>query len=187
MQQAQHHHDAKRDPAVSRPVVALCTLGALLAGCGSPEPTSNTVGTREPVATQAQTTAPTKAEAITVFRDPNCGCCSLWAEHARRAGYDVRVTDHPDMASIKQRYGVPTELTSCHTSLVGGYVVEGHVPVEDIARLLRERPTDIRGIGVGGMPTGSPGMESPNGTKEPYDVVAFGADGRTRIYRSVKG
>jgi len=91
------------------------------------------------------------------------------------------------MASVKQRYGVPTGLTSCHTSLVGGYVIEGHVPAEDVDRLLRERPKDIKGIAVAGMPSGSPGMESPDGTKEPFEVVAFGANGQTRLYRSVKG
>ncbi len=162
-------------------------MTALLAGCGSPEAVRNEVATDEVPATQSQATAPTKAEVITVYRDPNCGCCSLWAERARKAGYDVRMADRPDMASIKQSHGVPTELASCHTSLVGGYVIEGHVPVEDVERLLRERPTNIKGIAVAGMPTGSPGMESPDGTKEPFEVVAFGADGRTRIYRSVKG
>lgn len=161
-------------------------MTALLAGCGSREAAPNEVAAGEPPAAQSQATAPTKAEVITVFRDPNCGCCSLWAERARKAGYDVRMADRPDMASIKQSYGVPTELASCHTSVVGDYVVEGHVPVEDFERLLRERPTNTKGIAVAGMPTGSPGMESPDGTKEPFDVVAFGADGRTRIYRSVK-
>lgn len=168
-------------------VVALGALmTALLAGCGSREAARNGVATAEPPAAQSQATAPTKAEVITVFRDPNCGCCSLWAERARQAGYDVRITDRPDMTSVKQRHGVPTDLSSCHTSLVGGYVVEGHVPVEDVDRLLRERPTDIKGLAVAGMPIGSPGMESSDGKKERFDVVAFGADGRTRIYRSVR-
>ena len=167
---------------------ASCALmSALLASCGTSEPVSNKAATGEPPAPQVQAAAPTKAEVITVFRDPNCGCCSLWAERARQAGYDVRVTDRPDMASVKQRYGVPTDLASCHTSLVGGYVIEGHVPAEDVDRLLRERPKDIKGIAVAGMPSGSPGMESPDGTKEPFNVVAFGADGRTSLYRSVKG
>lgn len=91
------------------------------------------------------------------------------------------------MALVKQRYGVATELASCHTSLVEGYVFEGHVPMEDVARLLRERPTDIKDIAVAGMPTGSPGMESPDGTREALHVVAFDANGRTRIYRAVRG
>ena len=167
---------------------ASCALmSALLSSCGTSEPVNNKAATGEPAAPQVQAAAPTKAEVITVFRDPNCGCCSLWAERARQAGYDVRVTDRPDMASVKQRYGVPTDLASCHTSLVGGYVIEGHVPAEDVDRLLRERPKDIKGIAVAGMPSGSPGMESPDGTKEPFNVVAFGADGRTSLYRSVKG
>lgn len=162
-------------------------MSALLGGCGGPEPARSEVATREQPVAQSQVQAPTKAEVVTVFRDPNCGCCSLWAERIRQAGYDVRVTDRPDMTSVKQRYGVPTELASCHTSLVGGYVVEGHVPVEDVEKLLRERPSDIKGIAVAGMPAGSPGMETADGTKEPFDVIAFGANGQTRLYRSVTG
>ena len=162
-------------------------MGVLLASCGSSEPSANSSAAQRPTAPVVSASAPAKAEVITVYRDPNCGCCSLWAEVARGAGYEVRVTDHPDMTSVKQRHGVPADLASCHTSVVGGYVVEGHVPMEDITRLLRERPADIKGIAVAGMPTGSPGMESPDGTKEPFQVVAFGANGRTRIYRSVEG
>ena len=169
-----------RKPAVPAELMAI-----LVASCGSSEPT-NAFAAKEPAAPVTPAAAAARAEVITVFRDPNCGCCSLWAEVARRAGYDVRLTDNPDMSSVKQRYGVPAELASCHTSVVGGYVVEGHVPMEDIARLLRERPVDIKGIAVAGMPAGSPGMETPDGTKDPFNVVAFDANGRTRVYRSVK-
>lgn len=162
-------------------------MSVLLASCGSVEPSANSSAAQGPTAPLMPAAAPARAEVITVYRDPNCGCCSLWAEVARSAGYEVRVTDHPDMASVKQRHGVPTQLTSCHTSVVGGYVVEGHVPMVDVARLLREQPRDIKGIAVAGMPAGSPGMESPNGTREPSDVFAFDANGRTRVYRSVTG
>lgn len=162
-------------------------MSVLLASCGSAEPSANSSTAQGPTAPVVSAAAPAKAEVITVYRDPNCGCCSLWGEVARRAGYEVRVSDHPDMASVKQRHGVPAELASCHTSVVGGYVVEGHVPMEDVARLLRERPRDIKGIAVAGMPTGSPGMEGSNGTTQPFEVVAFDANGRTRVYRSVAG
>lgn len=165
---------------------SVMVISVFLAGCGSGEPTAQS-STAEPTAPVVAAAAPAKAEVITLYRDPNCGCCSLWAEVARRAGYEVRVIDRPDMTKIKQRLGVPGELASCHTSVVGGYVVEGHVPVEDINRLLREQPADIKGLTVAGMPTGSPGMESPDGTKSPYQVVAFDANGRTRIYRAVPG
>lgn len=167
--------------------LAALTTSVLLAGCGGSEPASNSGTIEKPTASITQAAAPAKAEVITVLRDPNCGCCSAWAEVARRAGYEVRITDQPDMALVKQHHGVPAELASCHTSLVSGYVVEGHVPTDDVARLLRERPTDIKGIAVAGMPAGSPGMESPDGRRVAFSVVAFNAGGRTRTYRAVTG
>ena len=165
--------------------MVLFSASAVVTACGQAEQTAATTAQREPTAVITQASAPAKAEVITMLRDPNCGCCSLWGERARRAGYDVRITDSPDMASVKQQYGVPANLASCHTSLVGDYVIEGHVPLKDVERLLRERPKDIKGLAVPGMPTGAPGMESPDGTKQPYDVIAFTAGGQTRVYRSV--
>ena len=120
---------------------------------------------------------------MTVYRDPSCGCCEAWAAIARNAGYQVKVIDHPDMPAIKAKYGVPDELLSCHTTIVGGYAVEGHVPLEDVQRLLKEKPAGVRGIAVAGMPLGSPGMEVPDGTKQPFQVVAFGAGGRSSVFR----
>lgn len=179
---------SKLAPKLQRTGAACALLvPLLLAGCDSasaPE-TAATAQERRPEVTPAS--APARHDVITMYRDPNCGCCSLWGEIARKAGHEVRVTDHADMASVKQRYGVPLELASCHTSLVGGYVVEGHVPLEDVARLLRERPTDIAGIAVAGMPAGSPGMEMPDGTTQPFQVVAFDRQGRTHLYRQVSG
>ena len=119
---------------------------------------------------------------MTIYRDPSCGCCEAWAEIARNAGYQVTVIDHPDMAAIKRQYRVPEELASCHTTLVGGYAIEGHVPLADVARLLRERPHRIRGIAVPGMPRGSPGMEMPDGSSDPFQVIAFDATGRTKLF-----
>ncbi|HEX8215294.1 MAG TPA: DUF411 domain-containing protein [Allosphingosinicella sp.] len=121
---------------------------------------------------------------MTVFRDPSCGCCETWAQIARQAGYAVDLRDDQDMSGVKRRLGVPEELASCHTAEVGGYVVEGHVPLEDVARLLRERPKAIKGIAVAGMPLGSPGMEVPDGTKQPFQVIAFFDDGRTSVFQS---
>ncbi len=88
------------------------------------------------------------------------------------------------MAAVKARYGVPSALYSCHTAIVDGYVIEGHVPAAEIQRLLQERPPDIIGLAVPGMPVGSPGMESPDGTTQPYQVFAFSADGTTRVFAS---
>ena len=120
--------------------------------------------------------------AMTVYRDPSCGCCEAWAEIARNSGYRVALIDHQDMPAIKRRHGVPDELASCHTTIVEGYAVEGHVPIADVARLLRERPSGIRGIAVPGMPRGSPGMEMPDGSKDPFQVIAFDAAGTTSLF-----
>ena len=121
---------------------------------------------------------------MTVYRDPSCGCCEAWAKVAEDAGYQVTLLDDNNMTAVKQRLGVPAELASCHTVVVGDYVIEGHVPLEEVDRLLRERPSDIAGIAVPGMPLGSPGMEVPDGTKEPFQVIAFDAAGRTSIYKA---
>jgi hypothetical protein len=163
---------------------ALVAAGGLaLAGCGAsqrgdPAKTadSNGMGTADGAPGAPQLAA------MTVYRDPSCGCCEAWAEIARNAGYDVTVIDHPDMAGIKRQHGVPEELASCHTTLAGGYAIEGHVPLAAVARLLKERPGGLRGIAVPGMPRGSPGMEMPDGSKDPFQVIAFDAAGRTSVF-----
>jgi hypothetical protein len=114
-----------------------------------------------------------------VYKDPNCGCCSKWVGLMKSARFEVSTRDTPDMASIKTRYKVPAALGSCHTALVGGYVIEGHVPGDLIARLLKEKPK-VLGLAVPGMPVGSPGMEG--GTKEAFDVVTFDAAGKTTVF-----
>lgn len=119
--------------------------------------------------------------ALDVYKDPNCGCCSKWVEHLRQHDFTVRVTDTDDLGAVKAAHGVPPQVESCHTALVGGYVVEGHVPAADIVRLLQERPA-IAGIGVAGMPIGSPGMEVPGMKPQPYEVVAFDKDARTHVF-----
>jgi len=124
--------------------------------------------------------AAAEAAQVQVYKTPTCGCCTKWIEHLERAGFAVTATDLPDLAAVKREHGVPAHLASCHTALVEGYVVEGHVPAADLQRLLRERP-DARGLAVPGMPHGSPGMEGPR-PPEPYDVLLFGADGATRVF-----
>lgn len=120
---------------------------------------------------------------IQVYKTPTCGCCTKWIDHLEAAGFEVEATDLPDLTSLKNENGVPAELGSCHTALVDGYVIEGHVPAEDIARLLAERPK-VSGLAVPEMPLGSPGMEHPDPTlHQPYDVVAFGPDG-IRVFAS---
>jgi hypothetical protein len=123
------------------------------------------------------------AHQMHVRRDAGCGCCHVWTEQLAAGGrFAPRLTDEMDMPALKQRLGVPGELASCHTATVGGYVIEGHVPGADILKLLEERPADIAGLAVPGMPLGSPGMEQPDGASEPFDVIAFGRNGERRVF-----
>ena len=126
----------------------------------------------------AQDAALTK---LTMHRSPGCGCCLKWVAAAKQAGFDVAVVNSPDIVAFKQQQGVPQKLYSCHTTLAGAYVVEGHVPCESIRKLLKAKPP-IRGIAVPGMPLGSPGMEVPSGDKEPFQVMAFDAAGKISTF-----
>lgn len=152
---------------------AVAAFGALtVLGCG------------EGAQSQAPHAGPTVAAAGTprqmiVYRDPSCPCCEKWAALARDAGYEVRVIDHPDMPAIKKKHGVPDELASCHTGVIGDYAIEGHVPFEHVARLLGDQPAGVLGLAVAGMPAGSPGMEVPDGTTEEFEVMAFDRNGRS--------
>ena len=103
---------------------------------------------------------------LVVNKTPTCGCCGAWVTHMQRAGFRTEIRNQDDLNPLKQQLGVPYGKGSCHTAEVGGYFVEGHVPAEDVKRLLREKP-DARGLTVPGMPAGSPGMEMPDGSTEP--------------------
>ena len=135
-----------------------------------------------PVAHGQQKATAAKPQLV-VYKSPTCGCCGKWVEYMQAKGFAATVTNMADVAPIKTKHGVPSRMSSCHTTLVGGYVIEGHVPVEDIRRLLKEKPA-IVGLAAPGMPAGSPGMDVPN--SPPYDVVSFDKDGRTRVYASHK-
>lgn len=119
--------------------------------------------------------------AVIVHKSPTCGCCVAWVEHLRTAGFTVEVRDHENLEPVKSRLGVPYGKGSCHTAEVGGYFVEGHVPADDIRRLLAQQP-DARGLTLPGMPVGSPGMESPDGHVEPYTVELVARDGSTHDF-----
>lgn len=125
--------------------------------------------------------ADAKRPTVTVYKSPTCGCCTKWVGHLEQNGFKVKTTNMPNVAPMKDRLGVPGGLGSCHTAVVDGYVVEGHVPADVIHRLLTERP-DVTGIAVAGMPIGSPGMEGPN--PQSYDIVAFTKEGQQHIYAS---
>jgi len=118
---------------------------------------------------------------LIVHRSPSCGCCSAWIKHMARAGFDVAVRNVDELTPIKARIGVPAEFGACHTAEVAGYFVEGHVPAEDVARLLAERP-QARGLAVPGMPRGSPGMPAGPGDAVEYDVLLVRLDGSARVY-----
>jgi hypothetical protein len=129
-----------------------------------------------PLAIAAQTKqAPAKAMVeAAVYLTPTCGCCSKWVDHLSAAGFSVKKTVTPEIDKFPARQRVPENLRSCHTAVVGRYLVEGHVPADVVQKMLREKP-DIEGIAVPGMPMGSPGMEGPN--PQPYAIVAFKKDG----------
>jgi len=118
---------------------------------------------------------------MVVRKDPSCGCCGSWSAYLRAAGFSVEVIETTDMDRVKIRFGVPSDLESCHTAEIGGYVIEGHVPESAIRRLLAEKPQAI-GIAVAGMPPSSPGMDTP-GARDIYDVILFGPSGRRRYAR----
>ena len=118
--------------------------------------------------------------AITVYKTPTCGCCKEWVAHLAKNGFAPTVHDLDDLTQIRSSLGLPRALESCHTAVIGRYVIEGHVPADLIKKLVRESPTTIVGLAVPGMVQGSPGMET--GPKEPYDVIAFTRDGKTSVY-----
>ena len=151
--------------------VALASAVVLVAGLGVAV-----------VSSQRGKTA-TGKPSVAVFKSPTCGCCAKWNEHMTAAGYAVNSRDMTDMNAVKDEHRVPSPLRSCHTALVAGYVIEGHVPAADIQRLLKQRPAVV-GIAAGGMPVGSPGMEVPGRPAEPYDVVSFDKNGRTAVFSS---
>ena len=118
---------------------------------------------------------------ITVYKDPNCGCCKKWISHLEANGFKATAHDRTDMNALKDSLGVPTALRSCHTAVVGKLIVEGHVPAADIRTAMRRLPKGMIGLAVPGMPSGSPGMEMGDRTDR-YDVVAFGAKGETKVF-----
>jgi hypothetical protein len=121
-----------------------------------------------------------KPAEITVYRSPSCGCCGKWLEHMKRQGFKVKDVMDDDMDAIKQKLGVPTELKSCHTGVIEGHLIEGHVPAQDVKKLLKTKPA-LLGLAVPGMPVGTPGMDM-GPRKDPFAVLGFTKDGRSSIF-----
>lgn len=118
---------------------------------------------------------------MVVNKNASCGCCKAWVEHMRKAGFTVEVHDLDNLDPVKTRVGIPAGKGSCHTAEVGGYFVEGHVPAADVKRLLALKP-DAKGLVLPGMPMGSPGMEMPDGSTQPYTVELVQRDGTTSVF-----
>lgn len=118
--------------------------------------------------------------AVRVFKNPSCGCCGAWVEHMKAAGFVVTVTEVDDTAAVRRQYGLPDRFGSCHTAVVAGYVVEGHVPANDVKKMLAMKPVAV-GLAVPGMPAGSPGMETGS-RKDAYQVLLVDRQGRERVF-----
>ncbi|MGV2827317.1 DUF411 domain-containing protein [Myxosarcina sp. GI1(2024)] len=121
---------------------------------------------------------------MAVYRSPNCGCCRVWIEHAKQHGFQVTDIKTQNMEALKQKYGVPPELASCHTTIIDGYVMEGHIPADDIKRFLASKP-DAAGLAVPGMPLGSPGMEAGD-RKQPFQVLSFNDRGKVKVFKEYR-
>lgn len=168
----------------------LALLATFALGCNGdgdtpPDDVPRTALAVEQAGQTASTSAVPVSEVVTVYKSASCGCCANWVEHMREAGFEVEARDVPDaeLPTIKVEHGVAPGHQSCHTAVVGDYVVEGHVPADLVRRMLEEQP-DIAGLAVPNMPVGSPGMEVPDGTTQAYDVIAFTDDGEQHVYAS---
>nr|WP_227677825.1 DUF411 domain-containing protein [Psychrobacter sp. H8-1] len=179
---------------------AILLTAAILSACGQSDinaasgSTSNasTAETNAPQVTQTMTNTQVinpdllKNVSATVYKDANCGCCKEWIGHAEDNGLNATANDVADLALFKDRYGVPTDMRSCHTAVTtDGYVFEGHVPAKYVAEFLANPPSDAIGLAVPGMPVGSPGMEYQNQFM-PYQVMQMNKDGTSQVYVNVE-
>jgi hypothetical protein len=160
-------------------------VAIVAAGCAAALVMQPTAHAADPPPVASNTTATSKAPPIaaptlTVYKNASCGCCGKWVEHMQQHGFELTVHEVDNMSPVKERVGLPYGMGSCHTTEVGGYFVEGHVPAAEVARLLKERPK-AKGLTVPGMPIGSPGMEQGD-KQQPYDVLLVNEDGSTSVY-----
>jgi len=172
--------DKTKSISIMRRFLNISVLGILAAGCtnGDAAPDVQTAMVAAADASAVDRALPT----VLVYKTPTCECCNGWVAHLKAAGFTVDARNVTDIMSVKRDAGVPVAMSSCHTALIDGYVVEGHVPAEQIKRLSAERP-DITGIAVPGMPIGSPGMEGHS--PQPYQVLSFGHDGNATVFAEI--
>jgi hypothetical protein len=153
--------------------LAIAAVAIALASCGY---SNHSGASLQPIAAASAAELPP----LTVYKNASCGCCKVWVQHMNKNGFAAKVMDVDNMSPIKERVGVPYGMGSCHTAEVGGYFIEGHVPAEQVLRLLKEKPK-AKGLTVPGMPIGSPGMEQGD-IKQPYEVHLVHTDGTTSVY-----
>lgn len=176
-------------------LIILITLGFTLAGCARQETettstarnkteTEETKISPEPAKTDLKEISDDSTGTITVYKSPTCGCCSMWESHLTKAGFRVVSKPTENMAEIRKQYNVPDNMQSCHTAVVDGYVIEGHVPADDVKKLLNERPAGILGLAAPGMPQKSPGMQPEGEKPADYDVFSFDKEGNTKVFAS---
>lgn len=178
---------------------AMCSFTAITACARAPEAAGSSTAIVAPPTAQeppavahppatAPALQPADADAprMVVHKSASCGCCGLWVDHMRAAGFAVEVRNTDDLNPLKERFGVPYGKGSCHTAEVAGYFVEGHVPAADVKRLIAEKP-DAKGLVLPGMPMGSPGMESPDGRIQPYTVELVARDGPVSTFAEHAG
>ncbi len=156
-------------------VVFLLAVG--LGACADSEASRQASAENQPTATLAAADLPS----VTVYKSPTCGCCAQWVGHLEENGFTVKVMDMANVQPMKERLGVPAQLASCHTAYADGYAFEGHVPADVMKLFLAEQP-QATGLAVPGMPIGSPGMEIEGRAAQPYQVLAFNAQGEVSVY-----
>ena len=178
--------------------VILIAGGLMFAGCARTEQPASTYPNK-PEAELQESAKPAEAErkrslaeesqnikddkTVTVYKSPTCGCCTMWEQHLTKAGFNVVSKTSDDMSEIRKQFGVPENAGSCHTAIVGGYVIEGHVPADDIKKLLKTRPS-VAGLAAPGMPPKSPGMQPEGEKPSGYDVLSFDRQGNSKIFTS---
>lgn len=176
--------------------IILILLGLTLIGCARVEekaatdPNKTEIKSKDdtpavPAADQ-KTVGDENSQAITVYKSPTCGCCSKWEEHLSKAGFKVTSKPTDNMTEIRKQYAVPEKMQSCHTAVVDGYVIEGHVPADDVKKLLATRPADVAGLAAPGMPPKSPGMQLEGEKPSGYDVLSFDRQGNAKVFTSYK-
>lgn len=132
----------------------------------------------------AQAKPPSETQAITVYRSPACSCCGAWIEHMQQNGFQIKEIKTDEIETVKEKYNLPQDLASCHTAIIDGYVMEGHIPANDIKQFLQQKPT-LAGLAVPGMPVGTPGMEVGN-KKQPFAVVSFDNKGKVKVFKEYR-